>query len=75
MSNLNWKHTDGCFPKSTESFIVKTLIQKVKDKVVENPLVSTQQLYETERNKQVSNMTAKKEFKLSEIGLFENAVN
>ena len=33
----------------------------VKDKVVENPLVSTQQHYETERNKQVSNMTAKKE--------------
>ena len=40
---------------------MKSLIQKVKDKVVENPLVSTQQLYETERNKQVSDMTAKKE--------------
>ena len=55
ISNLNWKHVDGCLPKYDDHFITKSFMQHVKSEVVKNPLVSTQQLYETERQKQVAN--------------------
>jgi hypothetical protein len=36
-------------------FIIKSFMQHAKSEVVKNPLVSTQQLYEIEREKQVAN--------------------
>ena len=55
ISNLNWKHVEGCLPKNDDHFITKSIMQHVKSEVVKNPLVSTQQLYEIEREKQVAN--------------------
>jgi hypothetical protein len=61
ITNLNWKHVDGCLPKNDDHFVVKALMNQVKNKVVTNPLVSTQQLYETERDNQVAIRAEKKE--------------
>jgi hypothetical protein len=64
ISNLNWKHVDGCLPKNDDHFIIKSFLQHAKSEVVKNPLVSTQQLYEIEREKQVANRATNHSLKL-----------
>ena len=49
VTNLNFKHKVGCVPKTDAQFEVRSFLYKVKEKVKENPLIPTQQLYENQR--------------------------
>ena len=49
VTNLNFKHKVGCVPKTDSQFEVRSFLYKVKEKVKENPLIPTQQLYENQR--------------------------
>ena len=49
VTNLNFKHKVGCVPKTDAQFEVRSFLCKVKEKVKENPLIPTQQLYDNQR--------------------------
>ena len=49
IERLNLKHKDTCLPKEDGYFVRNRFLQDVKEKVKENPLVPTQQLYENQR--------------------------
>ena len=49
VTNLNFKHKKGCVPKTDAQFEVRSFLYKVKEKVKENPLIPTQQLYDNQR--------------------------
>ena len=49
IERLNLKHKDTCLPKEDGDFVRNRFLQDVKEKIKENPLVPTQQLYENQR--------------------------
>jgi hypothetical protein len=57
ITHLNLNHKGNCMPKTEQQLEVKSFLHKVKNQVVKNPLLTTNQLYESERNLEKVNST------------------
>ena len=49
VNRFNMRHTAECLPKDETFFEIKDFLKKVKEKIISNPLLPIQQIYEKQR--------------------------